>query len=121
MSFRITARGPRASRNLFLLWQGQTLSRLGDQAFFIAEMMLVGRATGSSLALGTVLLASFIPSLLLTPFAGALADSWPRRRILIACDLAAAVVLMLAAGLIAKGARRWSSPLWWLAPRWSRR
>ena len=99
---RSTASGSGLTRNLTLLWQGQTISRLGDQAFLIAEMMLVGRATGSSFALGMVLLASFVPVLLVTPLAGALADRGSRRRILVNCDLLAATALFLAALLISR-------------------
>jgi MFS family permease len=101
MSSSRSSTGRNAPSAAFLLWQGQAVSRLGDQAFLIAEMMLVGRVTGSSLAVGAILLASFIPSLVLLPIAGALADRWPRQRIVIGCDLISAAVLIIAAVLIA--------------------
>lgn len=48
----------------------------------IAQSWLVYRLTDSALLLGLVSFASQIPMLLLTPFAGVVADRLPRRRIL---------------------------------------
>jgi len=86
------------NRNFLLLWQGQTVSRLGDQAFSVAMMFWLKEATGSASLMGFLMTASALPGVLLTPFGGTFADRHSRVRILVVCDLlCGAGVLGLAA------------------------
>lgn len=63
---------------------GQAISLTGTWITRVAIGYLVWRLTRSAAALGIVAFAGQIPSLLLSPLAGALADRWDRRRVLIA-------------------------------------
>jgi DHA3 family macrolide efflux protein-like MFS transporter len=79
------------NRNFFLLWQGQTVSRLGDQAFSVAMMFWLMKTTGSASLMGLLMTVSSIPGVLLTPFGGTFADRHSRVRILVVCDLLSGV------------------------------
>lgn len=64
---------------------------------------LVYRLTGSSLLLGVVGFTSQIPTLLLSPVAGVLADRWDRRRLLLATQSLAMVQAALLAVAVLTG------------------
>jgi MFS family permease len=85
------------NKNLFLLWQGQFVSRLGSQAFMIAMMFWLKHATGSATLMGTLLMLTMLPLVILSPFGGTFADRHSRRTIIIAGDaIHGAVVVALA-------------------------
>lgn len=85
-----------ANRDFRLLWLGQLVSQLGTQFNCMALAWLVLATTGSSVAMGGVFLAQTLPNPLLGWVVGALVDRMDRRRLMIACDLArAALVLAL--------------------------
>ena len=70
---------PLANRDFRLLWLGESISVVGDQFYLIALPWLVLQLTGSAIALGTVLIVSQVPRVLLILFGGAIADrSSPR-------------------------------------------
>lgn len=75
------------NHNLTLLWLGQFVSLLGDWTLFVALPIWVYQLTGSALALGGTFFFAALPRLLLGPIAGALADRWDYRRVMIICDL----------------------------------
>ena len=62
---------------------GQTLSLMGTWMQMVAQGWLVYELTGSKLALGTIAFIGTVPSLFLMLPAGAVADRFPRRRLLI--------------------------------------
>src|SRR5215211_9306023 len=72
------------------LYYGQIVSLLGDWFEYIAVQTLVFQLTGSGLAAGLAIIASNLPSFFLIPIAGAFADRFDRRKIMIATDLARA-------------------------------
>ncbi|MDA1094494.1 MAG: MFS transporter [Acidobacteria bacterium] len=80
------------NRDFVLLWQGQVVSRLGNQAFTIATTLWTLEVTGSATLMGLMLTASRIATVMLGPFAGAFVDSRPRLRTLVACDLGRGVL-----------------------------
>jgi len=71
------------SRNYRLFFAGQSVSLIGTLMQHVAMSWLVYRLTGSALMLGVTGFVSQIPTFLLAPVAGVLADRWDRRRIII--------------------------------------
>ena len=84
----------RRNRDFRLLWLGQVVSQLGDWFDTIALFALVMRLTDSGRAVGLVLVARFLPSVVLGPLSGVLADRFDRRHIMIASDVARALVVL---------------------------
>lgn len=71
------------SRNFRLFFIGQTLSLIGTWMQQVAMSWLVYRLTGSAMLLGVIGFTSQVPTFLLSPFAGVLADRSNLRRLLI--------------------------------------
>jgi MFS family permease len=88
------------NRNFFLLWQGQSVSQLGNQAFSVAMMFWILEKTGSASLMGLILSLSTLPGVLLAPFGGTFADRHPRVRILVVCDLISGLGILLLAALL---------------------
>jgi MFS family permease len=86
-------------RNYRLFFVGQGISLVGTWMQQVAMTWLVYRLTGSAFLLGIVGFASQMPSAVLSPIAGVLADRLDRRRILVATQtlamLQAAVLAVL--------------------------
>jgi MFS family permease len=84
-------------RNLRLFFTGQGVSLVGTWMQQVAMSWLVYRLTDSALLLGVIAFSSQFPSLLMAPFAGALADRWSRyRMVLVTQSLAMAQASVLA-------------------------
>lgn len=81
------------------LWIGATLSLLGDQFFLVALPWLVLRLTGSSLALGTILMAAAIPRAALMLVGGAVTDRFSPRNVLIATGVVRIILVATMAAL----------------------
>jgi len=86
-------------RNYRLFFAGQGLSLIGTWMQRIAMSWLVYRLTHSALLLGVTGFAGQIPTFVLAPFAGVLADRWDRHRTLLVTQalamLQAAVLAVL--------------------------
>jgi predicted MFS family arabinose efflux permease len=80
-------------RDFRLLWAGQLLSSLGSWLLFVALPYRVFQLTGSPVATGLTFVAG-LPATLAGPLAGAIADRWDRRRIMLAADLARAAAIL---------------------------
>jgi MFS family permease len=87
-------------RNFRLFFGGQTISLMGTWMQRIALGWLVYRLTGSAFLLGVVGFAGQIPTFLLTPFSGVLADRWNRQRILIVTQTLSMVQALILAYLV---------------------
>ncbi len=96
-----------AFKDFRLLWFGLLISNLGSwmqltaTGYFIAK--LAGNAHTASLYLGFQGLGRAIPVLLLSPVAGLVADTWPRRRTLFWTNSIMAVLALLLAVLTSLG------------------
>src|ERR671916_3329209 len=86
--------GPLLRNGRFLrLWIGQGTSFVGDAVSMVALVVLVVQITGSASAVGGALVARLLPTIA-SPLAGVLADRVDRRVILVASDLARAVLVV---------------------------
>jgi MFS family permease len=74
---------------------GQGISALGDAVSFTALPLLVLALTGSGAAMGIVAALQTLPDLLLGLPAGALADRWDRRRMMLWADVGRAALTAL--------------------------
>ena len=84
----------RRNRDFRQLWLGQVVSQLGDWFNTIAIYTLVLQLTGSGRAVGLVLVARFLPSVIAGPLAGVVADRFNRRHVMIASDIMRALVVL---------------------------
>ncbi|HEY2551631.1 MAG TPA: MFS transporter [Streptosporangiaceae bacterium] len=76
------------------LWTAQLLSVVGDQFARVALTLLVYDRTRSALLAAITFAASVVPLFIGGIFLAGLADRLPRRRVLIACDLARLVLVL---------------------------
>jgi MFS transporter len=76
-----------------LLLAGQTLTMFGDLALLLVLGIWVKVLTGSTAAAGAVFLAVLLPGLA-APLLGLVVDRLPRRKVMIANDVAAAAALL---------------------------
>lgn len=90
------------------LLAGQVISLIGTQMRYVAVAWQVFTLTGSSVAVGLLGLAEVIPLLVMSVFAGALADSHDRKMIMLWSQRASMVVAIALALLALTG---WAS-LW---------
>jgi len=79
---------------------GAIVSNVGTWMMRVAQDWLVLELTGSGTALGIVTGLQFLPALLLSPYAGLIADRFPKRRVLALTQLGLSLV-SLALGLLA--------------------
>lgn len=77
------------------LWVSQGTSFVGDFVSTVALVILVVELSGTASAVGGLLVARLVPTLA-SPLAGVLADRLDRRAILVASDLARAVLILVA-------------------------
>lgn len=95
---------PLRHRDFRMVWLGETVSMLGDQFYLVALPWLALELTGSTLALGLVLMAAAIPRAALMLVGGALSDRYEPRRIMIASSAARAGLVALLALLVSTDA-----------------
>ena len=88
------ARLLRTNRNYRYAWTGQVVSEIGDHFNNIAVFSLALDATGSGLVVSGVMLARAVPVVLAGPLAGVVLDRTDRRAVMIASDLARAVIAL---------------------------
>lgn len=96
-----------ASGEFRALWLAQAISLTGDQLARVAITTLVFGQTRSAVLTATVYAITYVPWLIGGPLLSGLADRYPRRTVMISCQLlsAALVALMAVPGI----------PLWILA------
>lgn len=84
----------RDNRGFRLLWLGQVVSQMGDWFDTIAVYTIALRLTGSGRAVALIMVARFLPSVIMGPLSGVVADRFSRRSIMITADLLRAVVVL---------------------------
>ncbi len=79
------------------VWFAQVLSYAGDQFAQVAIAVLVYHRTGSALLTALAYALTYLPPIAGGPLLSGLADLFPRRRVMIACDLIRAGLVALMA------------------------
>ncbi|OPZ94373.1 MAG: enterobactin exporter EntS [Firmicutes bacterium ADurb.Bin419] len=80
-----------SKRNFFILWVGQLLSNTGSGLTGFALGVWMFEKTGLATYYALIVLCSTVPGILVRPFAGALADRYSRRLLMVLSDLGAAL------------------------------
>ena len=78
-------------RNYRLFFSGQTVSLIGTWLTRVAASWLAYRLSHSALVLGMVSFAGLIPTFVIAPVAGVLADRWNKHRVLVLTQVCAAL------------------------------
>jgi len=87
-------------RNYRLYWTGQVISRVGTWMQQVSLPWLVLVLGGSPLQLGIVAALEFVPSMVLAPFGGVVADRIDKRRAIVVTQVLAAVQVVVLLALI---------------------
>lgn len=91
-----------------LLWSGDLISAIGSGLTSFGLGVYIFQQTGKVSFMALVTLLAFLPSLLLGPIAGVLADRYDRRLLMVLGDSLSAVgLLFILAGLMQGSARLW--------------
>ena len=70
-----------------IIWFGQLISLLGSEMTQFALALWAWRETGTATALAMVIFFAFVPSIVLSPIAGALVDRWNRKLTMMLADI----------------------------------
>ncbi len=81
------------NRDYVILWSGQTVSSIGSGVSELAFPLLILALTHSPAQAGFAAAVRTIPYLIFSLLAGAFVDRWNRKRTMILCDIARALVL----------------------------
>ena len=84
----------RGNRGFRFLWLGQVVSQMGDWFDTIAVYTIALHLTGSSRSVALIMVARFLPSVVMGPLSGVVADRFSRRSIMITADLLRAIVVL---------------------------
>ncbi len=82
------------NKNYFLLWQGQSVSRLGSQMYYMAMVIWITTQTGSASLLALMGVIGAIPALLFTSIGGTFADRYSRKKIIIISDVLKGIAIL---------------------------
>lgn len=88
------------TRNFILVVIGQIISLFGNAAIRFALPLYLLNQTGSSALYGTVMACAFIPTILLTPVGGLIADRVNKKNIMVILDFSTAGFILLFACLM---------------------
>ncbi len=84
------------TRAFFKLWIAQVVSSLGDWIGIIAILAIAARVSGGSgAAISLVMVARVVPGFFLATVGGVIVDRFDRRRVMVACDIGRALLLVL--------------------------
>lgn len=87
---KLSAAGTPLSKNwlavIAIIWSGQAVSMITSYAASFAAVWYVTESTGSALALAALTVCAFLPTGLISPFAGVVADRFNRKHIMILAD-----------------------------------
>lgn len=93
------------------IWAGQAVSMVTSYAAGYAAVWYVTETTGSALMLSLMSICAYLPTGLLSPFGGILADRFNRKTVMIAADLGVGIVSLGLGFAILAGGGQVSLPL----------
>lgn len=93
----------RRNRDFRLLWSAQALSEVGTGLSQLAYPLVILALTGSPAQAGALAAVRALPFVLFGLPAGALADRWDRRRVMVVCEIVRASALASVAVALAAG------------------
>lgn len=100
-------------RRFLVVWAGQTVSSVGSAMTRFALSLWIFERTGQATGIALVWLASALPTVVITLLGGVLADRYPRKLLMLACDgLAAALSLGLFVLLLLGQLELWHVYVW---------
>ena len=85
---------PKDMRTFLIIWAGQFISLLGSGLTSFAIGVWIFQETGDAMPFALTVLFGNLPSLLLLPFAGSLADRWNRKALMILADSGSALITL---------------------------
>lgn len=88
------------TRNFSFLLSGQFVSSIGSQILMIGHALWIKELSDSPLLVGLSMMLWFLPSILISPLGGVVADRYSKKHIMIAMDLLAGVLLVAAAAWV---------------------
>lgn len=89
--------------NFTVIWLGQTVSMLGTDLTAFALGVWIYQNTGSVTQYSLILLCAKLPSILLSPLAGAIVDRYDRRRLMVLSNLGAGLCTLTLSMLFYQG------------------
>ncbi len=95
------ALSPLRNRSFAVYWTGAFISNIGTWMETVALGYYVADRTGKGVWVAIIAAAAFVPTGLIGPIGGALADRWDRRKILIYGNVVEAILAALLASLVA--------------------
>ena len=81
------------NRSFLFLWLAQALSQTAFNATIYVLLVRVEETTGSSTALGLLILSFILPSVLIGVAAGVFVDRWEKQRVLLITNLLRAIIV----------------------------
>ena len=84
----------RSNRNYRRLWLAQIVSEIGDWLYVVAIYTLLLELTGTARSIALAIILQLLPQFFVAPAAGIVNDRASRRRVMIAADLARAVIVL---------------------------
>lgn len=98
-----SAAAPRGMRAFLVIWIGQVISIIGSGLTSFGLAVWIFQRTGEATPFALTALFGNLPRILLSPVAGAVADRWSRRWVMILADAGNALVTVAALLLITAG------------------
>lgn len=78
-------------RSFFALWASQAVSTMGSSMTGFALIIWAYERQGTASSVALLAVCSYLPSVLLSFIAGAVADRWDKRKLMLVCDSVAAI------------------------------
>jgi len=82
------------NKNYLLLWQGQLVSRMGTQVYSIVIGLWLKNVSESGTVVGSFFMLTALPYIFLSAFGGAVADRFPRKKIIVFSDIFNGLMMM---------------------------